>query len=315
MLVAILPGAGDRKARSTSPRPGIAGIRSDQPDVRALRGLDHPGPDPSDRKYDSAGARSAVSLKRLLWVLATVATLAARPAAGRDAGDPIRLAWVEGDVAGMTSILSAGGASTIGFVDYRQRRRGDVLEAVRIARFSDGSSDEDRVEARIGETLQTLRGRSIIRNAKAVATVDITIDVVGGRITGFSGLGDERQTYDESVELPPGTYWGPLIFIVIKNFEQNAADGRLVFRTVVATPTPRVFDLELLRQEATTMRRPGGKIDVVRFALRPTVNWLIDPIIRMFAPETNFFVRPGAPPGLARFEGPRNFAGQKIRIE
>ena len=256
-----------------------------------------------------------MSLKPLLWVLATVATLAAHPAAGRDAGDPIRLAWIEGDVAGMTSILSPDGTSTIGFVDYHQRRRGDVLEAVRIARFSDGSSDEDRVEARIGETLRTLRGRSIIRNAKAVATVDITIDVAGGRITGFSGLGDERQTYDESVDLPPGTYWGPLIFIVIKNFEQNADDGRLVFRTVVATPKPRVFDLELLRQETTTVRLPGGKIDVVRFALRPTVNWLIDPIIRMFAPDTTFFVKPGMPPGLARFDGPRNFAAQKIRIE
>ena len=256
-----------------------------------------------------------MNLKRLLWVLATVTTVAASPAAGRDAGDPIRLAWVEGDVAGITSIFSPDGKSTIGFVDYRQRRRGDVLEAVRIARFRDGSSDEDRVEARLGRTLQTLRGRSVIRAAKGVPTVDITIDVVGGRITGFSGLGDERQTYDERVELPPGTYWGPLIFIVLKNFNQNATDGHLAFRTVVATPKPRVFDLELVRQEATSVRRPGGKIDVVRFALSPTVNWLVDPVIRMLTPDTNFFVKLGAPPGLARFEGPRNFAGQKIRIE
>jgi hypothetical protein len=237
------------------------------------------------------------------------------PVARRDPGDPIRLAWVEGDVAGMTSILSSDGTSTIGFVDYHQRCRGDVLEAVRIARFNDGSTDEDRVEARIGKTLQTIRGRSIIRNTKGVSTVDITIDVAGGRITGFSGLGEKRETYDERVELPPGTYWGPLIFIVIKNFEPNAVDGRLVFRTVVPTPKPRVLDMELLRQEETTVRRFGGKIAVVRFALRPTVNWLIDPVIRMLAPETNFFIGSGAPPALARFEGPRNFAGQKIRIQ
>jgi hypothetical protein len=70
-----------------------------------------------------------------------------------------------------------------------------------------------------------------------------------------------------------------------------------------------------LRQEQSSLLRRGGNIDVVRFALRPTVNWLIDPIIRMFAPETNFLVQPGAPPGLARFDGPRNYADQKIRIQ
>jgi hypothetical protein len=251
----------------------------------------------------------------LLWILAIVATLAAHPAAGRDAGDPIRLAWVEGDVAGISSILSADGTSTIGFIDYRQHRRDDLLEIVRVARFSDGSSDEDRVKVRVGATLRTLGGRSIIRNTEGVATVDMTIVVGGGRITGFSGLGDERETYDERVELPPGTYWGPLIFSVIKCFEQNATDGRLSVRTVVATPKPRGLDMELVRQEQSRISRVGGTIDDVRFALRPTVNWLIDPIIRMFAPETYFFVHPGAPPGLTRFDGPRNFAEQKIRIE
>ena len=68
-----------------------------------------------------------MSLKPLLWVLATVAALAAHPAAGREAGDPIRVAWIEGDVAGMTAILSPDGTSTIGFVDYRQHRRGSVI--------------------------------------------------------------------------------------------------------------------------------------------------------------------------------------------
>jgi hypothetical protein len=252
---------------------------------------------------------------RLTFLLCVVAVVAARPASSRETGDPIRLAWVEGDVAGMSRILSADGTATVGYIDYHQHRHGDLLKLVRIARFSDGSSDEDRAEARVGETLQALRGRSIIRNAKGVATVDLTIDVAGGRITGFSGLGDERRTYDERVDLPGGTYWGPLIFLVIKNFDANTADDRLTFRTVIASPQPRVLDMELLRQERTSVPRPGGRIDVRRFALRPTVNWLIDPIIHMLAPDTDFFVQGGAPPGLVRFDGPRNFGDQKIRIE
>jgi hypothetical protein len=236
-------------------------------------------------------------------------------AAGRESGDPIGLKWTEGDVAGMTPILSPDGSKTIGFIEYHQNRRGDRLFATRVARFSDGSSDEDSVEARVGKTLEALRGRSIIRDKKGTPIVDITIDVRAGRITGFSGVGKDRETYDETVELPPGTYWGPLIFIVVKNFEQNSTDGRLVFRTVAPTPKPRVIDLELTREGETVVTRPGGQLDVVRFSMKPTINFLIDPIVQRIAPETRFFVKPGKPPALARYEGPRNYAGQEIRLE
>jgi hypothetical protein len=241
--------------------------------------------------------------------------LVARLAGADDAGTPIKLSWIEGDVSGFSSILPPEGATPIGYIDYHQRRRGDVLEATRIARYKDGSSDEDTAHARVGTTLRSLRGRSIIRNTRGVATVDISIDVEGGHITGFSGLGKDRKVYDERVALPEGTYWGPLIFTVIKNFDANAVEDRLVFRTVVPTPKPRVIDMELLRKEKTTVRRSGASITAVHFVLRPTVNWLIDPIIRMFAPDSNFFVQPGAPPALVQFAGPRNYAKQKVRIE
>lgn len=255
------------------------------------------------------------STQQILGIVAVGLMLAASPVAARDAGDPIHLMWIEGDVAGLSSIRSPDGKTTIGSVNYHQHRRGQLLRAIRIARYRDGSSDEDHVEARVGSTLQTLRGRSIIRNTAGVATVDITVDIAGGHITGFSGLGDERQNYDEHVELTPGTYFGPLIFLVLKNFDQNATDGRLVFRTVVASPKPRVFDMELLRQEKTVVQRVGERIEAVKFLLRPTINPIIDPIVHAMAPETHFFVAPGSPPAMARFEGPRNYQRQQIRIE
>jgi hypothetical protein len=259
----------------------------------------------------TAGAARTVLHVALIAALSSLA----RAVLAREAGDPIQLKWVEGDVAGMTRILSPDGKKAIGFVEYHQRRQGDHLEATRVARFADGSSDEDQVEARVGTTLEALRGRSIIRDQRGRSIVDLTIDVPGGRITGFSGVGKDRETYDEKVELPAGTYWGPLIFIVVKNFDQNAADGRLVFRTVAATPKPRVIDLELVRDGSAVVNPPGGKLDVVKLSLRPTINWLVDPIIQRIAPQTQFFVQPGAPPALARFQGPRNYAGQQIRLE
>ena len=243
------------------------------------------------------------------------AFLVAQPVAAEDPPAPIKLSWIEGDVSGFSTILAPNSDRPIGYIEYHQRRRGDVVDATRVARFYDGSSDEDTARVRVGTTLRSLRGRSIIRNTRGFVTVDISIDVEAGHISGFSGLGKERKVYDERVELPEGTYWGPLIFMVIKNFEANAVENRLVFRTVVATPKPRVIDMELLRQNKTTVRRGGAAITAVQFVLRPTVNWLVDPIIRMFAPDTSFFVHSGAPPALARFAGPRDYTRQMIRIE
>jgi hypothetical protein len=100
-----------------------------------------------------------VSLKPLLWLLATVATLVARPAAAREAGEPIRLAWIEGDVAGMTSIFSPDGKSTIGFVEYRQHRRGDILEAVRTARAQ--SARRRRFDLALKRRMSRLEGRHV----------------------------------------------------------------------------------------------------------------------------------------------------------
>lgn len=250
----------------------------------------------------------------LLLVTVIGSLTVAHEASARDAGEPIQLAWTEGDLAGLTRILSPEG-KTIGSIEYHQHVRGDVLQAIRVAHFTDGSSDEDQAEARVGKTLEAIRGRSIIRDGHGTPVLDLAINVAGGRITGFSGVGKARATYDEQVTLPAGTYWGPLVAIVVRNFDTNASEDRLVFRTVVATPKPRVLDMELVRDGETSLSRPGSRLHVVRLALRPTINFIVDPLLQRLAPKTEFFVLPGTPPALARFAGPRNYAGQEIIIE
>jgi hypothetical protein len=239
----------------------------------------------------------------------------AESAQPRDEKQPIVLAYVEGDVAGLTSILSEDGKTVLGMIDYRQHLRGDVLEIVRIARFADGSSDEDKVRAHVGKTLRTIGGRSIIRNTNGVATVDLEIDIAKDRIKGFSGLGKERKDYDQEADLSPATYWGPLVGILLKNFEKNAVDGQLRFHTVVATPKPRAFHMELVREEKTSLSRAGSKLAAQRFSLSPSINPLLDPLLKMVVPKTDFFMQAGSPPALVRFAGPRNYEDQKIRIE
>jgi hypothetical protein len=250
-----------------------------------------------------------------LFVL-TLALAALPPrAAARSSGDPVRLVWYEGDVAGMSTVWSPDGTEPVGFVEYHQTREGDRLSSLRIARFRDGSSDEDTAEADVAETLQAVSGRSIIRDVDGEPIVDVHIDVEAGRIVGSWGRGTDRRSMDEQVALPRGTYWGPLIFIVLKNFEANADGGRLVFRTVAPTPRPMVLDMEFTRRGVGALERTGLRLDARRFDLSPTIHWMVDPLIRLIAPRASFWMLPGDPPALARFVGPRNYARQGIMIQ
>jgi len=252
-----------------------------------------------------------------LPMFSALAGLLVVPAAARahSAGDPVKLVWAEGDVAGMTSVYGPSGDEPIGFVEYHQTRRGDHLSATRVTRFRDGTEDEDSAEARVGDTLVALSGRSVIRDRDHETLVDLAIDVTGGHLGGTWGRGSDRQTIDERVELPSGTYWGPLIFIVLRNFDANADNGRLAFRTVAPTPKPRVLDLEFSRHDSEVIERVGRRLEAVRFELNPSVHWLIDPMIRLIAPTSTFWIVAGKPPALARFAGPRNYTRQEIVIQ
>ena len=240
----------------------------------------------------------------------------ARAALAREPGDPIRLVWTEGDVAGMSTIWDPAGREPVGFVEYHQIRRGDRLVSLRTARFRDGSSDEDSAEARLDDnTLEAVSGRSIIRDASGVPIVDLTIDVQNQRVVASWGRGEDRRTSDERVALPKGTYWGPLIFIVLKNFDANAENGRLAFHTVAPTPKPIALDMEVVRGDTRTLERTNIRIEAQAYRLTPTIHWLVDPVVRMIAPAATFWLLPGEPPALARFAGPRNYGRQEIVIQ
>jgi hypothetical protein len=257
----------------------------------------------------SPARRGWLALALLSWLVGASTAVAASPT------PPIKLAYVEGDVAGTTMIWSEDGKRVIGVIEYRQHRTGDRLHVTRTARFRDGSSDEDEADVRVGDRLESIAGRSIIRDTRGTSIVDIKIDVAGKRLTGFYVDDGKRETVDEEADIGPGTYWGPLFNFALKNFDANATGNSLVFQTVAPTPKPRVIDMELTRVGPATLTRLGSRVAATRFTLLPTVNFLIDPILRRFVPPTEFFLDAGKPPTLVRFAGPRNYAGQPMRLE
>jgi hypothetical protein len=249
-------------------------------------------------------------LALLARILGGGAALAASPTA------PIKLAYVEGDVAGTTMIWSEDGKRVLGIIEYRQHLEKDRLRITRVARFRDGSRDEDEADVRVGARMEAIAGRSVIRDKRGTPIVDVKIDVAGKRLTGFYVDDGKRTAVDEEVDIGPGTCWGPLFNLVAKNFEANADADAVVFQTVAVTPKPRVIDMELKRiGPATATRIAGGTVKTTRFTLLPTVNFLIDPILRRFVPMTEFFLDAGKPPTVIRYAGPRNYAGQRMRLE
>lgn len=254
-------------------------------------------------------------LAALAVAVMAVAGTGVAPARAASPTPPIALAYIEGDLAGTTPIWSPDGKRRIGLVDYRQRREGQRLLVTRTARFEDGSSDEDEAEVRVGERLESIRGRMVIRDTRGTATVDVAIDVGKKRLTGFYFDDGERVAVDQEADIGPGTYWGALFNLVLKNFEKNATDGTVTFQTVAITPKPRVLDMEFSRAGAIAVERLGGSVKTTRFTLFPTVNFLIDPILRRFVPKTEFFLDGGKPPMLIRFDGPRNYTGVMMRLE
>ena len=236
-------------------------------------------------------------------------------AAARTSGDPIRLVWEEGDVAGTSAIYGKTGDARIGTIEYHQVRRGDVLTSVRVAHFADGSSDEDSAEARVAGTLVALSGRSIIRGPDGEPPVDLTIDVAGGHLAGTLRHGASVVPIDQHEQLPPATYWGPLVFLALKNFDANVEDGRLVFRTVAPTPQPLVLDMAFTLEGRERVERAGVAFDAVRYELQPTIHWAVDPVVRLVAPSATFWLLPGEPPALVGFQGPRNYARQPMRLQ
>lgn len=251
-------------------------------------------------------------MRRTLFL--AILLLAAAPVLAEPT-QPIGMQWVEGDYAGVTSIWSADGKKVIGTVSYHQYRDGDRLHVSRVARFADGSRDEDEAVVRVGRTLESISGRSRILDKRGRATVDLRIDVAGRRLSGFYVEDGEKQTVDEEADIGPQTYWGALYMLVLKNFAANAAGDILVVQSILPTPKPRVIDMEFSRDGSARVQRAGLTIEAERYTLLPTVNFLVDPILQRLVPKTIFLVDPGKPPLLARFDGPRNYQGQMMRIE
>ena len=231
---------------------------------------------------------------------ACVVVLLATPVVARSPGDPVRLTWMEGDIAGMSTIYDPTGDTPIGSVEYHQRRRGDTLSTV---------------SKRYSQEIQTPEngyGLDWLTRQRANRLIGIT-NGVDCEVWDPQTDAEIPAHYSTNFQTAAGTF--TLVFLVLKNFDANAEDGRVVFRTVAPIPRPMVINMELRRVQKAAVDRLGTHFDTVQYELRPTIHWSVDPIVHMVAPTARFWLVGGEPPALARFSGPRNFGRQGIVLQ
>src|SRR5262245_66653772 len=109
--------------------PGARAHRERRDDVAAIRqGTRDPAP--ATRAFWHGLGTAAVTMpglrRRALLAAFLVLSFAARDAAARAPGDPVRLVWTEGDIAGMSSVYAPDGTRPIGSIEDHQHREGDV---------------------------------------------------------------------------------------------------------------------------------------------------------------------------------------------
>src|SRR2546427_11567242 len=88
--------------------------------------------------------------------LAAALLLLPAAAGARSPGDPVRLVWAEGDVAGTSTIYGPDVGEPIGFIENRQTLHGDQLSSVPIAHFRVGSRHDDAADGRVDGSLEAL---------------------------------------------------------------------------------------------------------------------------------------------------------------
>jgi hypothetical protein len=178
------------------------------------------------------------------------------------------LAWTEGRR--RHAAHPPGRRDYIGFVSATSVYATASFETVRVARFSDGSSDEDRRRA-AGKTDAL---RSVDHSQPGgQPIVDLTIDVAWA----ITGLGLGRIGRPTMSTQPPAARTGGA------DLHRRGISTRTRPAIGCLPPSRRPAALfhrpELVREGSTTLQQPGNRLDVTRYACaRPSL--AIDPIVQ-----------------------------------
>ncbi len=215
---------------------------------------------------------------------------------------PVR--YTEGLLHGFLSLLSVDG-KRIADGESSQTVKGERVSSHLTFRFKDGSLYEETTEFSEHGVFRLLSDRVIERGPSFSHPTDTVLDASTGQITvRYTDKNGQQGVLSERQDLPADVANG-LLLTLLKDIEPSTP--KTTVSMVVATPKPRLVNLEIVPQGREEIRSGSISHQTVRYDVKVKilgVAGIVAPLIGKQPPDMHVWILSGAAPAFVKFEGP-----------
>jgi hypothetical protein len=215
---------------------------------------------------------------------------------------PVAVKYKEGTVQGFLSLKSADG-KLLASGDLVQTVSGDKITVHLTFRFKDGSLDDEQAVYSQRGSFRLISDRHVQSGPSFPKPMTMSIDVPSRKVTVRYKDKDEEKVETAQLDLTPALANG-VLFNVLKNFPSG--NGPLKLGFVVATPKPRLVQLNITRENEATFSFAGAPHKAVRFRIKIDlggVTGAVAHIVGKQPADINVWILENHVPAFVRMEG------------
>jgi hypothetical protein len=245
-------------------------------------------------------------MNRAMALLAGRACLVAALACGgpHGAAQPVPVRHVEGTLHGFLALRGQDGR-VVAAGELSQVVRGGTVTARLVFHFRDGSVDDETTVFTERGTFRLASDHHIQQGPSFPKPMDLTIDVLHGRVTSRSADKDGKaEVKSETMRLPADLVNG-MVSIIAKNIRPETPETKVSM--VVLTPKPRVVTLAFSPRGEDSFSLLGQPHKGLHYTIKIElggVAGMVAPLIGKAPPEIQLWVLGGDAPTFLRSVGP-----------
>ena len=205
---------------------------------------------------------------------------------------------------------------TLAVGDVIQNSKGDRVTTEVILHFKDGSVHDERVSYSQKHTFRMLEYQLSQKGPAFKTPMELFINGTSGEVTVRTWDDKGKEKVESSHEKIPANLANGMIPILTKNLPSDGSAPTLAL--LVATPKPRLTELEISREGEDTFGVGGTSRKATRFVLKIHIRGVagvVAPLAGKEPPNLHVWVLEGEAPTFLKSEGPLFEGGPAWRIE